>query len=118
MSITPRTDARELAISIQNEDSCCAIYVKVYGKEYEGGLVDTDFARELECENARLRETLEAALQSAELDYKSAVLAYEEAQEQCVSYFYEHNTASYRKGIRDGLRNLLGAIDAAMEATK
>jgi hypothetical protein len=61
MSKTPRTDARELAISMQNEDSCCAIYVKIDGKEYEGGLVDTDFARELECENARLREALEAA---------------------------------------------------------
>ena len=57
MSTTPRTDARELAISIQNEDSCCAIYVKIDGKEYEGGLVDSDFARKLECENARLRET-------------------------------------------------------------
>jgi hypothetical protein len=55
MSTTPRTDARELAISIQNEDSCCAIYVKIDGKEYEGGLVDSDFARKLECENARLR---------------------------------------------------------------
>jgi hypothetical protein len=60
MSITPRTDARELAISIQNEDSCCAIYVKIDGKEYEGGLVDSDFARELECENARLKEALES----------------------------------------------------------
>ena len=56
MSTTPRTDARELGISIQNEDSCCAIYVKVYGKEYEGGLVDTDFARDLERENAELRK--------------------------------------------------------------
>jgi hypothetical protein len=54
MTPTPRTDARELAISIQNEDSCCAIYVKVHGKEYEGGLVDTDFARDLERENAKL----------------------------------------------------------------
>jgi predicted nuclease with TOPRIM domain len=54
MSKTPRTDARELAVSIQNEDSCCAIYVKIDGKEYEGGLVDTDFARELECENVKL----------------------------------------------------------------
>jgi hypothetical protein len=61
MSKTPRTDARELAISMQNEDSCCAIYVKIDGKEYEGGLVDTDFARELECENERLMEALEAA---------------------------------------------------------
>jgi hypothetical protein len=75
-----------------------------------------DFARKLECENARLREALEAALEAAELDYKSAVLDYEEAQEQCVSCFHEHNAASYQKGIRDGLRNLLGAIDAAMEA--
>lgn len=58
MNSTPRTDARELAISIQNEDSCCAIYVKIDGKEYEGGLVDSDFARELECENARLRASL------------------------------------------------------------
>ena len=56
MSTTPRTDARELAISIQNEDSCCAIYVKIDGKEYEGGLVDTDFARDLERENAELRK--------------------------------------------------------------
>jgi hypothetical protein len=54
MNSTPRTDARELAVSIQNEDSCCAIYVKVHGKEYEGGLVDTDFARDLERENAKL----------------------------------------------------------------
>ena len=54
MSITPRTDARELAISIQNEDSCCAIYVKIDGKEYEGGLVDTEFARTLERENVKL----------------------------------------------------------------
>ena len=59
MTPTPRTDARELAISIQNEDSCCAIYVKIDGKEYEGGLVDSDFARELECENARLRAALQ-----------------------------------------------------------
>jgi hypothetical protein len=58
MSKTPRTDARELAISMQNEDSCCAIYVKIDGKEYEGGLVDTDFARELECENARLNNRI------------------------------------------------------------
>jgi hypothetical protein len=77
-----------------------------------------DFARELECENARLRETLEAALQAAELDYKSAVQDYEEAQEQCVSCFQEHNAASYQKGIRDGLRNLLATIHAAMEAGK
>jgi hypothetical protein len=118
MSTTPRTDARELAISIQNEDSCCAIYVKIDGKEYEGGLVDSDFARELECENARMRETLNSALEAAELDYKSALLDYEEAQEQCVSCFHEHNAASYRKGIRDALRNLLGAIDAAMEGEK
>jgi tRNA G26 N,N-dimethylase Trm1 len=55
MTPTPQTDARELAVSIQNEDSCCAIYVKIDGKEYEGGLVDTDFARELERENAELR---------------------------------------------------------------
>jgi cell shape-determining protein MreC len=73
---------------------------------------------ELRRDNAQLEETLEAALQAAELHYKSAVLAYEEAQGQCVSYFYEHNTASYRKGIRDGLRNLLVAIDAAMEGDK
>ena len=59
MNSTPRTDARELAISIQNEDSCCAIYVKVDGKEYEGGLVDSDFARELECENARMLAALQ-----------------------------------------------------------
>ena len=59
MNSTPRTDTRELAISIQNEDSCCAIYVKIDGKEYEGGLVDSDFARKLECENVRLREALE-----------------------------------------------------------
>jgi hypothetical protein len=62
MSTTPRTDARELAISIQNEDSCCAIYVKVHGKEYEGGLVDTDFARELERELAETRKALEESM--------------------------------------------------------
>ena len=61
MTPTPRTDARELAISIQNEDSCCDIYVKIDGKEYEGRLVDSDFARELECENERLRAALELA---------------------------------------------------------
>jgi hypothetical protein len=64
MSTTPRTDARELAISIQNEDSCCAIYVKIDGKEYEGGLVDSDFARKLECENAALRAIIDATLRA------------------------------------------------------
>jgi hypothetical protein len=69
MSTTPRTDARELAISIQNEDSCCAIYVKIDGKEYEGGLVDSDFARKLECENARLREALADMLENHDKVY-------------------------------------------------
>jgi len=64
MTPTPQTDARELAVSIQNEDSCCAIYVKIDGKEYEGGLVDSDFARELECENARLREEIKRLSQA------------------------------------------------------
>ena len=103
MTPTPRTDAAVARMQFSNAPH-----------DLDGKFAD--FARKLECENARLREALEAALEAAELDYKSAVLDYEEAQEQCVSCFHEHNAASYQKGIRDGLRNLLGAIDAAMEA--
>jgi hypothetical protein len=102
MTPTPRTDAQVWT-------------------PYAGGKQDVvwaSFARELECENARLRETLNSALEAAELDYKSAVQDYEEAQEQCVSCFQEHNAASYQKGIRDGLRNLLATIHVAMEAGK
>jgi len=87
-------------------------------QEEPGYVVSTDFARKLECENVRMRETLNSALEGAELDYKSAVQDYEEAQEQCVSCFQEHNAASYQKGIRDGLRNLLATIHVAMEAGK
>ena len=105
MSITPRTDAAVAGMQFSNAPH-----------DLDGKFAD--FARELECENARLRETLEAALQAAELDYKSAVLDYEKAQEEGVSYFHEHNMASYQKGIRDALRNLLATIDAAMEETK
>ena len=107
MSITPRTDAAYFeADEIE------------HATDADVTIAMRDWARELECENARMRETLNIALEAAELDYKSAVQDYEEAQEQCVSCFHEHNAASYRKGIRDRLRNLLGAIDAAMEAGK
>ena len=97
MSITPRTDARELAISIQNEDSCCAIYVKVYGKEYEGGLVDTDFARELERENAELRK-----------DKARLVFV--------IRTMYPSQFAEIIKWRK--LEDSLAAIDAAMEEAK
>jgi len=99
MTPTPRTDAAVARMQFSNAPH-----------DLDGKFAD--FARKLECENARLREALEAALEAAELDYKSAVLDYEEAHEQCVSW------ATYQKGIRDALRNLLATIHAAMEETK
>lgn len=67
MSDHPRTDARLDSISIENEDSCCAIYIRIDGAEYDGPLVDADFAYQLEDDikllNDRLierRETHEA----------------------------------------------------------
>jgi len=56
---TPRTDARLGQIKIENEDSCCAIYVYIDGKEYYGDLVDADFARQLESELAEANARLE-----------------------------------------------------------
>jgi hypothetical protein len=101
MSITPRTDAAYFeADEIE------------HATDADVTIAMRDWARELECENARMRETLNIALEAAELDYKSAVLDYEEAHEQCVSW------ATYQKGIRDALRNLLATIHAAMEETK
>ena len=52
---TPRTEDRINRISIENEDSCCAIYVKIDGKESDCDLIDADFARQLERELAELR---------------------------------------------------------------
>ena len=49
---TPRTDERIQTIRIENEDSCCAIYVKIGDKDYDGALIDADFARQLELELA------------------------------------------------------------------
>jgi len=57
MSTTPRTDAAYFeADEIE------------HATDADVTIAMRDFARELECENARLRETLEAALQAAELD--------------------------------------------------
>jgi len=47
---TPRTDERIQTIRIENEDSCCAIYVKIGDKDYDGALIDADFACQLERE--------------------------------------------------------------------
>jgi hypothetical protein len=116
MSTTPRTEAQRF-----DPVNHCEQGGSSYGqmkRSPDGDYVPVELAFNLECENARLRETLEAALQASELDYKSAVQDYEEAQEQCVSCFQEHNAASYQKGIRDGLRNLLATIHVAMEAGK
>ena len=62
---TPRTDERIQTIRIENEDSCCAIYVKIGDNDYDGALIDADFAcqleRELDEANAkieRLRQEL------------------------------------------------------------
>jgi hypothetical protein len=49
---TPRTDARENSILITCDDSCCAIYIEIDGNEHHGGIVDSDFARQLERELA------------------------------------------------------------------
>ena len=45
---TPKTNARVEAIIIESEDSCCGIYVKLDGANYDGDLVDADFARGME----------------------------------------------------------------------
>lgn len=52
---TPRTEDRINRISIENEDSCCSIYVKIDGAESDCDLIDADFARQLERELAELR---------------------------------------------------------------
>lgn len=57
---TPRTDAHLNSVSIENEDSCCSIYVKVDGVDYHGELATADFARAIEAElqaaHSRIRE--------------------------------------------------------------
>jgi hypothetical protein len=52
-------------------------------------------------------DALVRLLRNAELEYKAAVLEYEKAEAEGVSSFWEHNTASYKKGICDAYRNLL-----------
>jgi hypothetical protein len=116
MTPTPRTEAQRF-----DPVNHCEQGGSSYGqmkRSPDGDYVPVELAFNLECENALMRETLKIALEDAELDYKSAVLDYEKAQEEGVSYFHEHNMASYQKGIRDALRNLLATIDAAMEETK
>jgi tRNA G26 N,N-dimethylase Trm1 len=74
---TPRTDTRAGQIKLENEDSCCGIYVYIDGKEYYGSLVDADFARQLERElNQANKErdeaqTLLACLQHAVEEWKT-----------------------------------------------
>jgi hypothetical protein len=55
MSTTPRTDAQILRYRAST--LCPSEEVRFEGSQ----VVTADFARELECENARLREALEAA---------------------------------------------------------
>jgi len=55
MSDTPETDLQIL--SLDCEDSCCAIYVRNdSGKELDGDVVSADFARRLERERDAMRE--------------------------------------------------------------
>ena len=51
---TPETDAQ--IVTMECEDSCCAIYSKLNGSEFEGDVVPYDFARNLERERDELRE--------------------------------------------------------------
>ena len=60
---TPRTDARISTTEIENEDSCCAIYVRIEGRNYDGDLIDADFTRSLEREATAYREELERLLE-------------------------------------------------------
>lgn len=62
MNDTPLTDKRLKNIKIENEDSCCSIYVYVNDKEYTGDIVDADFARGLERENQLLKSALKDVL--------------------------------------------------------
>ena len=66
LSDTPRTDKRLSEVIIENEDSCCAIYVKINGVESDDALLDAGFARELEREITMLRVALGNALQAAD----------------------------------------------------
>ena len=56
---TPRTDDRLCTISIENEDSCCAIYVKIDGKDSDCDLIDADFTRQLERELTQSKAEVE-----------------------------------------------------------
>ena len=56
---TPRTDDRLCTISIENEDSCCAIYVKIDGKDSDCELIDADFTRQLERELTQSKAEVE-----------------------------------------------------------
>ena len=53
------------------------------------------------------REVLVKILGKAESDYKMAIEAYEKAHSAENEAFWEHNQASYKKGLRDALRNLV-----------
>lgn len=64
---TPLTDARVRRVRIENEDSCCAIYVKVDEVPYEGDLVDADFARSLETRLNAAEELLRKLVRVADI---------------------------------------------------
>jgi tRNA G26 N,N-dimethylase Trm1 len=60
---TPRTDTHAGQIKLENEDSCCGIYVYIDGKEYYGSLVDADFARQLERELNQVTKERDEAME-------------------------------------------------------
>ena len=55
-----------------------------------------------------LPKGLVGLLRKAEGDYKEAMKAYDKAHSAENDAFWEHNQASYRKGIMDAYRSLLG----------
>ena len=56
---------------------------------------------------------MQKRLHLAEVAYNAAVKAYQEAENECRSSFYDHNQASYWKGQRDAIRACLEPRQAA-----
>ena len=69
--------------------------------------IDAMNSRTAEVPDGWSREALVGLLRKAEGDYKEAVKAYDKAHSAENDAFWEHNQASYRKGIMDAYRSLL-----------
>jgi hypothetical protein len=68
------------------------------------------FARLLERENRRILNTIKCNRLEAAKRYSQHMQAYEDAEANAVNSFYDHNEASYWKGRRDGLRDVLSNV--------